>query len=213
MQLTSLMAHKKPKENESVTPTRPQIKTKKYEKDITNKTKSKDDKIKTKLLYLTLSQGNIRPVDQAIALDRLRFRQVPHITLIDSCLESSQIEVVPQREKHIRPAHLDPTLSLFLPRTTARAQTQDRSACCRSSACCTRTSDLARERSVSSSSHPRERSVSSPSLSATFTLSHDSSWTTIEEPKPEADDDMAKQHLDLAIPIPPPIGYLFQETR
>jgi hypothetical protein len=46
MQLTSLMAHKKPKENESVTPTRPQIKTKKYEKDITNKTKSKDDKIK-----------------------------------------------------------------------------------------------------------------------------------------------------------------------
>jgi hypothetical protein len=32
-------------------------------------------------------------------------------------------------------------------------------------------------------------------------------------PKPEADDDMARQHLDLAIPIPPTIGYLFQETR
>jgi hypothetical protein len=61
MQLTSLMAHTNPKKNESVTPTRPQIKTKKYEKDITNKAKSKDGKKKKKLLYLTLSQGNIRP--------------------------------------------------------------------------------------------------------------------------------------------------------
>jgi hypothetical protein len=131
MQLTSLMAHKNPKENESVTPTRPQIKTKKYEKDITNKTKSKDDKIKTKLLYLTLSQGNIRPVDQAIALDRLRFRQVPHITLIDSCLESSQIEVVPQREKHIRPAHLDQQTSLSFPCETVRTKAPDPPACLR----------------------------------------------------------------------------------
>jgi hypothetical protein len=115
MQLTSLMEHKNPKENESVT----------------NKAKSKDEKIKTKLLYLTLSQGNIRPVDQAIALDRLRFRQVPHITLIDGRLESSQIEVVPQREKHIRPAHLDQQTSLTFPCETVRTKAPDPPACLR----------------------------------------------------------------------------------
>jgi hypothetical protein len=155
MQLTSLIEHTNPKENESVTPTRPQIKTKKYEKDITKKAKSKDEKIKTKLLYLTLSQGNIRPVDQAIALDRLRFRQVPHITLIDGCLESSQIEVVPQREKHIRPAHLDQQTSLLFPCETERTKAPDPTACLRF--VCARVS-------------PR-RSFAALSLSLTLTLS------------------------------------------
>jgi hypothetical protein len=85
-------------------------------------------------------------------------------------LESSQIEVVPQREKHIRPAHLDQQTSLLFPCETERTEAPDLPACLRF--VCARVSA---RRSFAALSHSLSRTL--------HPLSSHRSLSTIEMPK------------------------------
>lgn len=57
--------------------------------------------------YLILAECNVGPVHEDILLDGIRVAQVADIAFVDRGLESTQVEVVTEREQHVWPAHLD----------------------------------------------------------------------------------------------------------
>lgn len=58
--------------------------------------------------YLILAECNVGAVNKDVLVDSIRVAQAADIAFVDRSLEGAKVEVVPKREQHVWPAHLEP---------------------------------------------------------------------------------------------------------